>query len=99
MPLFVETVVEPTLNETVGHCPDRPATGPLSWTGGGAVAASCVTVYVRPAAVMCAVRAAPVFWAAAIVIMAVALPLAPEGIVSQDASDLADHAQPVTVLS
>ena len=98
--MFVETAVEPTLNETVGHFPDRPDTAPLTWmVFGGAVPTGCVTVNVRPPAVMCAVRAAPVFGAAAIVMVPVAFPVAPDGIVSQDASVVADQEQPVTVLS
>jgi hypothetical protein len=61
--------------------------------------AACVTVNVRPPAVICAVRAAPVFEAADIPIVAVVLPVAPDVIVSQVASLAAFHAHPVSVLS
>ena len=48
---------------------------------------------------MCAVRAAPVFEAADIPIVAVEVPLAPDVIVSQEASLVAFHAHPASVLS
>ena len=79
--------------------PEPPAPGTSALVGDSEYAQppACVTVKVWPAAVIVAVRAAPVLATAAKRTVPLPVPLAPEEIDSQSTSSVADHAHALSV--